>query len=388
MSRPAAGPQRGAEGREDGGAAHLERLDEQVRDFRRTLQKRHELDVTEDQARAGLAAWHRATDGLRFLGWDGDVATALYARVVARDGLVARGVDVLTAQSSPAVEEASAGLALHLDWLTDGSDLGEDDVVSEFDVNGQYLAAAGIPLGVDEPDQLERAPRAGLRMFRDHPGYVRLAGPVSFPDGVLPHTRAAWAGVEPGRWLALTPAEWLERQGASVPVDRVLWWPEGKRHRPLVSWQKSLRVAREQLMGDPDPAARLAVTVLKSTANTFLGGMLRSERKAPRHCRIDWSDMVITQAWMRALIAVEKAGQDGAQVLGMRRDSAWFRTPATATPGPVAPVGLVVSNQLGKWKPGRWAEATPQMVDEYRAGSPEKFNSALKAAHETREVGQ
>lgn len=388
-----AGRQKGAQGAA-GSAGALVDLTQQVADIRRAL-KRIGRDVTEDVARATLTEWHTATGGMRFVGWAGDTGLSIYSAVTARDGLQARGVATIDPTPSEAVAEASENLALHLDWIAPGITLDRQHLVSEFDVNGQFLASADVGLGHGEPDVLDRAPRDGLRAFKGRPGYVRLASDLRVPaDARITHTRAAWDGIPAGRYLAMTSAQHLAKNGVPLDIDRVMWWPVDHSRNHLSAWKTVLRGAREQLMhalGDrPDPAAPAAhaLALVKSVASVTLGGMLRSERSTTRYFSVHWSDMIITESWVRALIAVERAGQQGATVLGMRRDSVWLRTDIPAAPStlaPIAPAGLTISDQLGKWKHSRWAIATDDMITRHSAATPETFNHALKAAHETRE---
>lgn len=127
-----------------------------------------------------------------------------------------------------------------------------------------------------------------------------------------------------------------------------------------------------------------------------LGGWIRSDRNRSDFMRRDWSDQIISEAWVRALLAIERAGAAGFPALGMRRDSAWF----LGSSAPIVPTdinaglktlgsaaGSRPSTQLGKWKISRYAEVDASIIDAHRGGSAEVLNSAIKAAHEARKAG-
>jgi hypothetical protein len=184
----------------------------------------------------------------------------------------------------------------------------------------------------------------------------------------------------------MTTASYLTKRGVEFDVARAVVWTDGNSRPHLAAWVKLFREARatliERAAGEGGEAARIALAMVKAIAAVTLGGWLRSDKNRSDLMRRDWSDQIIAESWVRALLAVEKAGAAGFPVMGMRRDSAWW----LADEAPIAPAGIEISGKLGKWKHSRHAAVNRAIITAHRGGSAEALNSAIKAAHEAREA--
>jgi hypothetical protein len=342
------------------------------------------------QALAVLHWWHQATGGLAFsASWVGTVGVRAYHWQRAMAGSDARGVDGVRRITSPLAAAMTADMALHLDWLDpeDMADWLPADLhqlyLTELDVNGQFLSAAGIELGTDEPDLIRR-PRT-LDAYLRMPGYVRLA---EKPDlfNVRPTSERipalscplAFDRLDAERVIAMPTADYLTRKGVHLNASEIVIWPRHRRH--LASWAALFRSARSTLALHVatygNLAARVALGLVKEVANVTVGGWMRSEDKNPSDLmRKDWSDMIISESVIRALIALDKAAAAGIPALGMRRDAAWFIGRRD-----LEPEGLVIDKtlypngkdgQLGKWKRTRSVPIDSRLIEAVRTGSPE-----------------
>lgn len=369
---------------------------------------RHQLDLvdligedelTDMQARAVLSWWHTSTGGLEFSsGWPGTVGVRAYHWLTSRHGLAARGIDTATRIDNPMVEAMSRDLALHVDWLDpDAFELyhladrlnwkisdSQAMHLTEWDINGQFHASAGIELGSGEPDRID-APRT-LDAYKHMPGYVRLANdPEGLPE-LLPHTWRAFARYTAGTVMAMPTVRYLRKVGVELDAGEVVIWAKHRRH--LASWYALFREARWKLAAEATRGklgAKVALGLVKAVANLTLGGWLRSEKNSSDMMRRDWSDMVITEAWVRALVAIDKAGKAGAPAVGMRRDAAWFLGPRNHHPEALecdttfSTTGA--NGKLGKWKRTRSVPVGGELLDAWTR-SPEIVNRVIKAEWE------
>jgi hypothetical protein len=354
-----------------------------------------EIQVTSDQAAAVLAEFRAATNGLDFRDWYGDTGISAYYRIRAAAGAEARGIPGVERIESERAAAASADAVLHLDYVAADVRPRKGQQVTELDVNGQFLSAAAIELGHGEPIVVDQ-PRS-IGGYLASPGYVRLSHDLTVGAAELPHTHQAFAGIKAGRTLATTTARYLMKHGVELDAAEVVIWPTPRTNhrRHLDAWVRLFREARRTLAdradGDGGEAARLALALVKGIAAVTLGGWIRSDKNRSEFMRRDWSDQVIAESWVRALVGIERAGEAGSPVMGMRRDSAWF----LADQAPYEPAGLKTreadgrpTRQLGKWKVSRHAPVGAAIIRAHKSGSAELLNSAIKAAHEAREAGQ
>lgn len=360
-------------------------------------------ELTEQQTRIVLSWWHVATGGLQFSdGWVGTVGVRAYHWLRARSGAAARGIDGVTRIDNPLVAAMTRTLALHLDWIDPdafpphdmASHIEQTGLVTvfltELDVNGQFLAAAGCELGTGEPDLITR-PRT-LGAYLTMPGYVRLSEKPAL-DGIVPvngnipplSCPRAFDRLEAGSAITMTTARYLSTRGAELDADEVVIWPRHRRH--LAAWQTRFRTARSSLAleaAEGNRGALIALALVKEVANVTVGGWMRSEDKNHSDLmRKDWSDQIISEGVVRALIAVDKAAAAGNPAIGMRRDAAWFLGPIN-----LEPEGLEIDKtlwntgrdgQLGKWKRTRSLPVDKTMIEAIRSGSPERVVRVLTA---------
>lgn len=377
-------------------------LDE-VNNIRRACAARLDLpllldadQLTDQQAIAVLSWWHAATGGLKFSShWVGTVGVRAYHWQRAKAGADARGVDGVRRLDSDLAAAMTADLALHLDWVNPDAlhlvkladrlhwniPASQRMFLTELDVNGQFLAAAGCDLGTGEPDLIPH-PRT-IDAYLPMPGYVRLAEKPDL-DGVITYPRA-FDRLDAGGVIAMPTARYLRRRGAELDADEVLIWPKHRRH--LAAWQAIFRNARANLAlaaKRGNMPALIALCLVKEVANVTLGGWLRSaDKNTSDLMRKDWSDQLISEGVVRELISLDKAAAAGNPAVGMRRDAAWFIGPAQ-----FEPVGLEIDKrlypngrdgQLGKWKRTRCMPVDQSLLDAFATGSPEMVVRVLTA---------
>lgn len=355
-----------ADGKEQDGVSHADEL----RHFASAIRNRG-IDPDPDAVRDGLDRFHEATDGLRMVSYPGEVGVALYARLVGQHAAMKVPVQL----ECPEVEQISSKLRLFRDHLIPGATI-EDEVnyhVTGCDVNGQFLAAAGsVELGDGDPMMVEN-PRSVDGLI-GQPGYFQLAAPID--------TRhSAFGRLKKGEWITTQSAKYLAaNRDIDLPVMKAVVWDSKSRGRRLSAWAGRMRTARDRLTNaDPaDLGSSYALMVVKAIYTAFLGGMLRSEkRNKTGTMRPDWSDQVVTLANANMWRALDKITDSRCELLGVRRDSAWFL--AKVEHGLIAPTGLTFTDQLGKWRiePDRSGTLTEEMWAAYQAGSAERFLQAL-----------
>lgn len=261
-------------------------------------------------------------------------------------------------------------------WLThslNGAGREGASVLAAFDVNGSYLGAAEIELGVGEPVWSEWPQDAVLSL----PGYVRTSSLEGAPWSILDRWKE-------GMWLPTPLAAYLRDVGAQFLITEALVWPEHRRWlRPHAGL---LREARRMLMMDGSPAALAVLDVTKEITTRILGGLLGSK---------DHNDTATLQPAARSqVIGTAQArffrALDATQVLpgvgvaGWNVDAAWFVMPA----GYRTPPGLAVSDhrgpcltkechQLGKFKPAGRVAWTPELEAAWQDGQHKTLWRAL-----------
>lgn len=373
--------------------------EEEIPNVQRAAASRLGIHLTIPQAIAVLGWWHMATQQLRFSsGWVGTVGVRAYHRSIERSGLAARGVATAERLDCPESDRFSQDLVLHTDWLSpvpmgrhlelaqdliaDRVPRGWDPWLTELDVNGQFHSAASIDLGHGDPE-LIITPRT-LDGYLSMPGYVRLARkPSEMPLFVI---WRAYRRLQEGSVLTTNQAQFLTRRGIELDASEVLVWPKHRRH--LDAWAALFRHARTVLAdaaASGNLAAQVALGLVKETVNVTVGGWMRSEEKNGSDLmNRAWSDRIITEGGIRALISVEHASVAGAQVVGMRRDAAWFLGPRNYEPEGLTidrtfhPTGK--NGKLGKWKRTRSVPLTQGLIDAQETQSPEMMVRAIKAA--------
>jgi hypothetical protein len=411
--KPAAAPERRS-GRPEPVRRFTVDPDTELADFARALRRRVPA-ASDTDAAAALAAWHAAVqhggDPVAFVSTPGYTGVTLFEWLVHKE----RSMVIPEPLTHEQAREVSTGRRVWraLSFVNaDQKPVGGQGIL-ELDVNAQYLAAArSAELGDGNPERLGPISHTDQPAVFKRPGYIQLA---AAPDltGLPATVRCAFRTARDGWWLPTPAARYLQHDhGLALDVADSIVWPakrlnsEGEEvsghGRRLSVWCKVLADARAVLEAQAatDPAAKLALVVLKSTYATFLGGMTRSRAHNDKSSlREDWSDQYVAQANVNALRAVDKALKAHAQLLGALKDSYWFQLdPAELgqlvdaltdrPPGDQDPLtwhGMTISRQPGKWHPNRWATVISQdIVDTHAIGRPGILRRTIRQADDAR----
>jgi hypothetical protein len=279
-------------------------------------------------------------------------------------------------------------------------------IVTGYDINGQYPAAAGsAEVGDGNPEWIDR-PRT-LESIWDLPGYARLAAPVRGRNPVIKMIRNDGQAPAVGDWLPMPVVKYL---GADLELeltaDKICYWPQhGRRLRAYID--HAYRTPRAALQAMPPSRVRdMAMAALKLMTNDSIG-MFRSETWSHgQWYRPDWHDQVTSLSEMNALRAIDKCETPP---LVKACDSLYWVAPPPCdacasdrraplerkkNPDPPGhaepcgkPAGLTVGDQLGKFKLERYGAVTDAMTDAYKAGQPKNFHDAVKQADQARTEG-
>ncbi|WP_170156319.1 hypothetical protein [Umezawaea tangerina] len=357
----------------------------ELSDFTRAVRRITARDQTptppDTVVKAALDAWHATVtakdEPCRFVSSSGHTGVSAYHWLMGMHGAMTKP----TALRSERVEELSRRdrtLVRSLSFVDPDTTPAPGQVVTEIDVNAQYLAAArSVDLGDGEPVELDHVDPAELPALLKRPGYLRLA---TAPDlaHTPAHVRHALPRLAPGAWLPAPIAAYLHRDH-HTPLDiaAAITWPTAGRR--LSVWCEMFANGRAALTAaaPTDPAAALALKVVKDVYTRYLGGYLRSKthNRGPT-CRTDWHDMLVAQGVANAARAIDKAvGNDGAVVLGSLKDAYWLLADT-----PVEPASLTFSPQPGKWKRNRVAPVTPAIVEAHRTGRVGLLRQAITAS--------
>lgn len=362
---PATVPEEASEPAEDGSeAAELEM-------WTRAVRKRTD-DVSDEDIAAGLALFHHATGGVRWVSYAGQVGQAWYAMLAARHP----SMKALTEVNSPKVAEITdAGPLARVNYTVKPKAAIKPGkhFVTSYDLNGQHMAAAssaelgdGEPLVAEHPRDID-----GLTKF---PGYVKTMRAIRTGH-------PAYGTIEAGKWIAMPHVRFLIRDlGLTVPAAEVVYWENYGRRLNVFAGR--YREARERLMGaEPTGATTLALAMLKDVANSFVG-MFHSKTYSHRgFYRADWYDQIVATAEANALRSLAKCSS--APVAKMADSAYWL-----ADTAPYIPDGLVISGQLGKWKIDRHGPVTDDLLAALRDGEPARTRDAVIAINAERMAGE
>lgn len=246
-------------------------------------------------------------------------------------------------------------------WLADGP-IPDGGALAGFDVNGMYLSAAASDLGTGAPELVEWPDDKVLKL----PGWVKVAALEDAPHGI----GARW--VE-GMWVPTPLVGYLVERGAQVLMPAALVWSRFRRW--LDPHVDLMRAARAALIADGGPAAVAVLAVVKDLYTRMFGGLLRSDQHntgpALNH---HWAAQVPAMAQARMLRGIDQAR--AGTLVGVYADAAWWRIPH----GWAHPPGLILSTQLGKWKPAGRVPWTAELAEHHRAGRGEPIRKALADA--------
>lgn len=348
-------------------------------------------DATDEEIRQALAAWHGAVqiegDPLRFLSSPGYTGVSAYERLTAQYGSMVKP-ERLTSETVWELTKSHKLLTV-LSFINPAAAPALGEVVTEADVNAQYLAAArSSELGDGEPIELDDLSDVDLPKLLSQPGYVQLA---TAPDLTkLPVTaRLPFASLQDGWSLPNPAARYLVKDhGVKLDVSHAITWPKGQYGRRLDRWCALFADGRAKLAeqaASGQPGAALALKVLKATYATFLGGMTRSaDHNDKGTLRADWHDNYISQAGVNALRAVDKAlkADPELRLLGAMKDSFWFLGNE-----PVQPEGMLFTpknGQGGKWHLNRWGTVDQDIVNAHARNRIGSLRRAITAADNAR----
>jgi hypothetical protein len=329
-------------------------------------------DASEEDIEAARQIFHQVTGGIRWVSYPGQVGQAWFASLAARYPSMKAPAPI----TSPKVAEITeAGPLTRINYTVKpkANVKAAGKFVTSYDLNGQHMAAAGsADLGDGEPKVIAN-PRdiAGLTA---HPGYVLTSKPVRTGH-------PAFGTIEPGTWLAMPLARFLVRDlGLTVPAAEVVYWPDhGRRMSVYVA---RYRDARERLMkAEPTEATRLALAMLKSQANAFVGMFHSKTYSHGGFYRPDWYDQIVATAEANALRALAKCKT--APVAKMADSAYWI-----ADTAPIEPEGLVISGQLGKWKLDRHGPVSDELLSALRDLAPAAARDAVIKINAERVAGE
>lgn len=201
-----------------------------------------------------------------------------------------------------------------------------------YDINGQFLSAcSGLVLPIGDPRELN----APMMTFSNAPGYHlidRVDSAYRYP-----------AVLEPG-WHT-TPIVAVARQvGGNPVISRSLIWD--KSCKALDPWYKTMRDARTRLLAEPE-----ALGLLKDCYTKFIGALRGKDARArnPKMYQPAWYDHIVSQANARQFLLINYFSKMGVPVLAVHLDTVIIES-SNDVPQ-LAPPGMTLSTQLGKYKP-------------------------------------
>lgn len=249
---------------------------------------------TPDRAAAAVERWHEVT-GCKWAGTHAVIRALLSGHTKWPGTKVPKPADLRLFEE---LRASSESIWTARSWVLDPAPLAGDSTVVGYDVNMQYVAAAGsIELGEGDPVILagEDLTEKTLKL----PGWVRLAEDV---DGA-PH--GLRLGID--LWLPTPMALYLERdKGLDLAISEALVWPE--KRRALGSLAGHFRDWAKELRPDETEAGRDALAMLKAVYTKAFGGYLSSEKglTPPEWRRPDWGMLIRALAEANGLRAVDK----------------------------------------------------------------------------------
>lgn len=229
-------------------------------------------------------------------------------------------------------------------WTRDKTIPSHHKHVAAWDINSQRLSAcSGLALGIEGIEH-----RPGTEFDKRLPGYHHVIGmgaPGSFD---LP-----WP-MEIG-WHATPLVAMAIELGFSVAITDSIVWTEHKRY--LEPFYQTMRDARNKLIdqmtqGEPGAERKAAMHAAAALKDCYLQpfGRFRSiksrEEDSPYY-RPHWYDSLISNELARQYLTMYRLAAIPVPILAIYFDTIIIETDDPSTP----PHPIVVSNQLGKYKP-------------------------------------
>lgn len=317
-------------------------------------------DPAPEELFAALGLLERAVGGLTYEGAPPRCGITWLHAIEARSG------------SIPHLEPQAVDLSeIRITTMFSRTDHSQADAPGEglttVDVNAAYANSAQmVELGTGLPEW-HATPE--LEVIR-HPGFVLLEHEEGWP--------APFDRLEEGKFLPTPLArllvEWTERPPS---ILEAAIWPEHRRWlRPFAHRCLS---ARTELMVSGDPAAHMALTVLKRIYTSTLGGMLNSPKlNRTAFLRPDWVNLVKGQATAGLWRHLHRAEVGPAAQI---TDAAYFIVPkAGDVPQiPDSKTGPTFSDSPGRLKVSRTCILTDEMRQAIANGRPVAIQRAAKA---------
>jgi hypothetical protein len=229
-----------------------------------------------------------------------------------------------------------------------------------FDRSGSYLSGLGVAVGSGALERLDTAAAtaaAGAKSLRPGSWRVRLTGPDPLTARGLPPVLDRASGES---WVPAPTLRLLRDRGASYEMLGAVLWPAAGENwwRPVA---ERLTAARDELLAQSDPAARVALELVKATYTKGIQMLAREAGEAGQAWhRPDVHAAIVQQCRANLLRAVGKARvRPVAYVL---KDScAWLvdaETPEQAAE--------IIGIRYGR-RPGLWHEVGSWPAEEVRA---------------------
>lgn len=241
-----------------------------------------------------------------------------------------------------------------------------------FDVNAMFLGGANGQFGTGAPADVEWPADTVLKA----PGYVQVSSLESAPWSMADR----WTE---GMWVPTPVAEYWRDAGAQFLIPRAIAW---RSHRGWLDPHVRLfGGARSALMADGSLVALAILSIVKDLYTRCLGGLLRSEQTEGPGINLAWGHQVEAIGQARFLRGVDKTlpvDTDGTLVredrgpvgvIGIHVDAVWFVMPAEYE----SPPGLVLSTQVGKFKPAGRTAFTADLRQAYVDSEHETLRKSL-----------
>lgn len=250
--------------------------------------------------------------------------------------------------------------------------------VHAFDKHGMYLATmSSLAVGFGKPEYAAEphfdAKKAGYWLAR-----IVLSDPDCPLDLPHPGETRPRQNIASFNWYVTPTLALASQLGATIEVREA--WLFNETHQPFTPLYRRLRDARKQLTESNDPAAGLALGLLKSLYTKGIGN-LASHKKRDAEEAID----LYRPDWRHAIVATARANIYR-NLLNARLEPFAIRTDAiyviTENADPASATHLRLGQELGQWEPiGSMplADLPTEFSDGRAAKTPQRYLDKLTA---------